>query len=143
MGLQIGYAAMLEQFAPAEALELAAHAEANGFSGVMASDHYQPWVPQQGQASFVWSVLGALGQTTAGDLGTRVTTHLPVASRTGRLKRFGDPGHNVPRPALAGPGQRRGAQRARGQPLLAGCPRAHQPHVRGGRHHPRSSSRRG
>ncbi|MBX3193760.1 MAG: TIGR03557 family F420-dependent LLM class oxidoreductase [Microbacteriaceae bacterium] len=73
MGLQIGYAAMLEQFAPAEALELAAHAEAQGFSGVMASDHYQPWVPQQGQASFVWSVLGALGQTTAGDLGTGVT----------------------------------------------------------------------
>ncbi len=69
----VGYAAMLEQFHPTEVLELASAAEAHGFSGVMAADHYQPWVPQQGQASFVWNVLSALGQTTTGDLGTGVT----------------------------------------------------------------------
>ena len=69
----IGYAAMLEQFAPNEILELATHAEANGFTGVMAADHFQPWLPAQGQASFVWNVLSALGQTTSGDLGTGVT----------------------------------------------------------------------
>jgi G6PDH family F420-dependent oxidoreductase len=73
MRLQIGYAAMLEQFHPTEILELGAFAEANGFTGVMASDHFQPWVPQQGQASFAWNVLSALGQTTTGDLGTGVT----------------------------------------------------------------------
>ena len=69
----IGYAAMLEQFTPAEILDITRVAEANGFAGVMAADHFQPWVPQQGQASFVWNVLSALGQTTVGDLGT-VTT---------------------------------------------------------------------
>ncbi|WP_349899357.1 TIGR03557 family F420-dependent LLM class oxidoreductase [Parafrigoribacterium soli] len=69
----IGYGAALEQFHPTEILELSAHAEANGFSGVMAADRFQPWVPRQGQASFVWNVLGALGQTTAGDLGTGMT----------------------------------------------------------------------
>lgn len=69
----IGYAAMLERFAPTEVLDLAAHAEAHGFRGVMAADHFQPWVPAQGQASFVWNVLSALGQTTRGDLGTGVT----------------------------------------------------------------------
>lgn len=69
----VGYAAMLEQFHPTEVLELASTAEAHGFTGVMAADHYQPWVPQQGQASFVWNVLSALGQTTTGDLGTGVT----------------------------------------------------------------------
>lgn len=69
----IGYAAALEQFHPAEVLELSGYAEQHGFSGVMAADRFQPWVPQQGQASFVWNVLGALGQTTAGDLGTGVT----------------------------------------------------------------------
>lgn len=69
----IGYAAMLERFHPTEVLEFAAFAEANGFRGVMAADHFQPWVPAQGQASFVWNVLGALGQTTTGDLGTGVT----------------------------------------------------------------------
>jgi coenzyme F420-dependent glucose-6-phosphate dehydrogenase len=69
----IGYAAMLEQFHPTEILELSAYAEQQGFSGVMAADRFQPWVPKQGQASFVWNVLGALGQTTSGDLGTGMT----------------------------------------------------------------------
>ena len=66
----VGYAAMLEQFAPNEVLALAAEAEAHGFDGVMAADHFQPWTPQQGQASFVWNILSALGQTTRGALGT-------------------------------------------------------------------------
>jgi len=70
---QIGLAAMLEQFHPTEVIDLAVFAEQHGFSGVMAADHFQPWVPQQGQASFVWNVLSALGQTTSGDLGTGVT----------------------------------------------------------------------
>jgi coenzyme F420-dependent glucose-6-phosphate dehydrogenase len=69
----IGYAAMLERFHPLEVLEFAQHAESQGFRGVMAADHFQPWIPQQGQASFVWNVLSALGQTTTGDLGTGVT----------------------------------------------------------------------
>ncbi len=64
---------MLEQFHPTEILEISALAEQNGFSGVMAADRFQPWIPRQGQASFVWNVLGALGQTTTGDLGTGVT----------------------------------------------------------------------
>jgi coenzyme F420-dependent glucose-6-phosphate dehydrogenase len=71
--LRIGYAAMLEQFHPTEAVALAAYAEAHGFSGVMAADHYQPWVPQQGQASFVWNVLSAIGERTTGDMGPGVT----------------------------------------------------------------------
>lgn len=66
----VGYAAMLEQFAPNQVLALAAEAEAHGFDGVMAADHFQPWTPQQGQASFVWNILSALGQTTRGALGT-------------------------------------------------------------------------
>lgn len=66
----VGYAAMLEQFAPNEVLALAAEAETHGFDGVMAADHFQPWTPQQGQASFVWNILSALGQTTRGALGT-------------------------------------------------------------------------
>ncbi len=72
--LTIGYAAMLEQFAPREAVELSAFAESHGFSGVMAADHFQPWVPAQGQASFVWSVLTAVGERTRGDFGPGVTT---------------------------------------------------------------------
>lgn len=69
----IGYAAMLERFPPLEAIELAKEAERQGFTGTMASDTFQPWVPAQGEASFVWNVLSALGQHTTGDLGTGVT----------------------------------------------------------------------
>ena len=47
---QIGYAAMLEQFNPTELIEFCEVAEQNGFSGVMAADHVQPWVPQQGRS---------------------------------------------------------------------------------------------
>jgi coenzyme F420-dependent glucose-6-phosphate dehydrogenase len=76
--LQIGYAAMLEQFAPTEAVALATLAEQHGFTGVMAADHFQPWVPAQGQSSFVWSVLAALGERTTGDFG-------PVTAPTFRM----------------------------------------------------------
>lgn len=71
--VKVGYAAALEQFAPTELIDLCAEAEQHGFTGTMAADHYQPWVPQQGQASYAWSVLGALGQRTTGDLGPGVT----------------------------------------------------------------------
>lgn len=64
---------MLEQFHPTEVVELSAVAERAGFTGVMAADHFQPWVPQQGQAAFVWNVLTALGERTQGDLGPGVT----------------------------------------------------------------------
>ena len=70
---KIGYAAMLEQFRPQEVVGYSAAAEAAGFDGVMAADHFQPWVPQQGQAAFVWNVLTAIGERTKGDLGPGVT----------------------------------------------------------------------
>ena len=72
-GLTVGYAAALEQFHPTEVVELSAHAESRGFSGVMAADHYQPWLPAQGEAAFVWNVLTALGERTTGDIGPGVT----------------------------------------------------------------------
>src|SRR5439155_8840665 len=70
---QIGYAAMLEQFHPKDLLGFCVQAEAAGFSGVMAADHVQPWVPQQGQAGFVWSFMTAAAERTCGDIGPGVT----------------------------------------------------------------------
>jgi G6PDH family F420-dependent oxidoreductase len=69
---KIGYAAMLEQFGPLEVTGYCTRAEAAGFSGVMAADHFQPWVPQQGQAPFVWNVLALIGDRTKSDLGPGV-----------------------------------------------------------------------
>ena len=70
---EFGYAAMLEQFNPRDLLEYCVAAEANGFSGVMAADHLQPWVPQQGNAAFVWAFMAAVAERTKGDVGPGVT----------------------------------------------------------------------
>jgi coenzyme F420-dependent glucose-6-phosphate dehydrogenase len=70
---QIGYAAMLEQFHPTELLDFCVAAEENGFSGIMAADHLQPWVPEQGQAAFVWAFMAAAAERTKGDIGPGVT----------------------------------------------------------------------
>ncbi|MGZ3588936.1 MAG: TIGR03557 family F420-dependent LLM class oxidoreductase [Candidatus Limnocylindrales bacterium] len=70
---KIGYAAMLEQFHPTELLEFCQIAESAGFDGIMAADHLQPWVPQQGQAAFVWAFMTAAAERTVGDIGPGVT----------------------------------------------------------------------
>jgi len=70
---RIGYAAMLEQFAPQELLGFCQAAETAGFDGIMAADHVQPWVPQQGNAAFVWSFMTAAAERTKGDVGPGVT----------------------------------------------------------------------
>ncbi len=71
---RIGYAAMLEQFHPTELLDWCAQAEAAAFSaGFMVSEHFHPWTPQQGNAPFAWSFMGALGQRTTLRFGVGVT----------------------------------------------------------------------
>jgi len=71
---KIGYAAMLEQFHPTELLDWCAQAEGAGFdAGFMVSEHFHPWTPQQGNAAFAWSFMGALGLRTKLRFGTGVT----------------------------------------------------------------------
>jgi coenzyme F420-dependent glucose-6-phosphate dehydrogenase len=70
---RIGYAASMEQFSPSALLTFCRQAEEQGFTTVMASDHFHPWVPSQGQSGFVWSFMGALGATTSLRFGPGVT----------------------------------------------------------------------
>ncbi|MGH2530806.1 MAG: TIGR03557 family F420-dependent LLM class oxidoreductase [Thermomicrobiales bacterium] len=72
MGI-VGYAASFEQFHPTDLLTWSKQAERAGFEAVMASDHFHPWVPSQGQSAFVWAWLGALGSRTNLRFGTGVT----------------------------------------------------------------------
>lgn len=67
--VEVGYAAALEKYAPQEAVDLAVLAEQHGFIGTLATDHFQPWLPSQGQSPFVWSVLTALGERTSTNFG--------------------------------------------------------------------------
>ncbi|HEY7905115.1 MAG TPA: TIGR03557 family F420-dependent LLM class oxidoreductase, partial [Casimicrobiaceae bacterium] len=45
-------------------VERAQRAEQAGFEFAMVSDHYHPWTDRQGNAPFVWSVLGGVAMTT-------------------------------------------------------------------------------
>lgn len=53
-----------EEHPPGRLVELAVVAEQNGFDFVSISDHFHPWISEQGHSPFVWSVLGALSQAT-------------------------------------------------------------------------------
>lgn len=75
--VSIGYALSSEEHAPGDLVRNAQHAEAAGFSFALVSDHFHPWIDQQGQGPFVWSVLGALAQATERmQFGTGVTCPL-------------------------------------------------------------------
>jgi coenzyme F420-dependent glucose-6-phosphate dehydrogenase len=61
--LQLGWKAGAEQYPPDELLDYAVAAEQAGFDSISASDHFHPWA-EKGQASFVWSWLGAVAART-------------------------------------------------------------------------------
>ncbi len=69
----IGYAVMCEQFSPSDLIDYSKAAEDNGWTALMVSDHFHPWVPSQGQSPFAWSLMGALGMATKLKFGTGVT----------------------------------------------------------------------
>ncbi|NUR61770.1 MAG: LLM class F420-dependent oxidoreductase [Catenulispora sp.] len=63
--IKIGYTMMTEQAGPRQLVEDVVRAEQAGFDFSVASDHYFPWVDEQGHAPYVWSVLGAAAQATS------------------------------------------------------------------------------
>ena len=62
--MRIGYTLMTEQAGPRELVEHAGLAEQAGFDFEVMSDHYSPWLDEQGHAPYAWSVLGAVTQAT-------------------------------------------------------------------------------
>jgi len=63
--IRLGYKLMAEEHGPAEMVRNLQRAEAAGFDLAAISDHFSPWVEEQGHASFAWAVLGALAQATS------------------------------------------------------------------------------
>ena len=66
---KFGYHASHEQHAPSKLLEYVRLAEQAGFDAAMCSDHFHPWIEQQGQSCFAWAWLGAALQATGFTLG--------------------------------------------------------------------------
>jgi G6PDH family F420-dependent oxidoreductase len=59
-----GYTLMTEQSGPKDLVRWAVRAEQAGFDFEVSSDHYSPWLTEQGHAPYAWSVLGAVAQVT-------------------------------------------------------------------------------
>ena len=73
----IGYALSCEEHAPNDLIRNARLAEDAGFEFALISDHFHPWIDNQGHSAFVWSVLGGIAQATDRlQLGTGVTCPL-------------------------------------------------------------------
>ncbi len=61
---RFGYTLMTEQSGPRELVEYAVAAERAGFDFEVMSDHYSPWLTEQGHSPYAWSVLGAVAHAT-------------------------------------------------------------------------------
>lgn len=71
--MRFGYVLASEEFGPHELVRQARLAENAGFERLWISDHFHPWINAQGQSPFVWSVIGALSETTTLPITTAVT----------------------------------------------------------------------
>ncbi len=71
---RFGFTLMTEQSGPKELVDAAVRAEGAGFDLLVSSDHYSPWLTEQGHAPYAWTVLGAVAQATSTvELATYVT----------------------------------------------------------------------
>jgi len=68
-----GYFLSSEEYEPASLIQQARMAEEAGFDALWISDHFHPWLDEQGQSSFVWAVIGAISQVTSLPVTTSVT----------------------------------------------------------------------
>jgi len=59
-----GYTMMTEQSPPDQLVRDLQKAEAAGFDFSVISDHYQPWLEEQGHSGYAWAILGAAAQAT-------------------------------------------------------------------------------
>jgi G6PDH family F420-dependent oxidoreductase len=59
-----GYTLMTEQSGPRELVGYAVAAERAGFDFEVSSDHYSPWLTEQGHSPYAWAVLGAVAHAT-------------------------------------------------------------------------------
>ena len=73
---RFGYFLSAEEYSPGELVRQGQLAEEAGFDALWISDHFHPWLDEQGQSGFVWSLIGALSQVTKLPVTTAVTCPL-------------------------------------------------------------------
>ena len=63
--IKLGYKLMSEEHGPADLVRNARRAEQAGFDFAAISDHFSPWIEEQGHSPLVWPVLGAIANATS------------------------------------------------------------------------------
>ncbi|WP_228973005.1 TIGR03557 family F420-dependent LLM class oxidoreductase [Streptomyces sp. DH12] len=63
--MEIGYKLAAEAYGPGELVRQAVLAEEAGFDFVEISDHFHPWLDNQGHSPFAWTVLGTIAARTS------------------------------------------------------------------------------
>lgn len=71
--MRIGLFLSCEEYPPERLLLQAQRAEESGFAGLWISDHFHPWLDEQGNSPFVWSMIGALSRVSRLPVTTAVT----------------------------------------------------------------------
>jgi G6PDH family F420-dependent oxidoreductase len=72
--VRIGLQLSSEEHPPSALVDMAVMAEEAGFDFAMLSDHFHPWIDDQGHGPFVWAVLGGIARATSSiKIGTGVT----------------------------------------------------------------------
>ena len=70
---KVGFVLSHEQFPAPYLLDLGVSAEKAGFDMVWASDHFHPWMDNEGHSGQAWITLAALGQRIKLPFGTAIT----------------------------------------------------------------------
>ena len=71
--MKIGCFLSSEENGPRALVDQARRATDAGFHALWISDHYHPWIDEQGHSPFVWSAIGAISEVTDLPLTTGVT----------------------------------------------------------------------
>jgi coenzyme F420-dependent glucose-6-phosphate dehydrogenase len=75
--VELGYWLSSEEHSPQDLIANARAAEDAGLPFALISDHYHPWIDEQGSSPFVWSVIGGIAAATERiTIGTAVTCPL-------------------------------------------------------------------
>ena len=73
---RFGYFLGSEDHDPRELVRQARLAQEAGFDGLWISDHFHPWLDEQGHSPLVWSTIGAISQACSLPITTAVTCPL-------------------------------------------------------------------
>jgi G6PDH family F420-dependent oxidoreductase len=75
--IKIGYKLMAEEHGPAALVRNTERAEQAGFDFAAISDHFFPWLDEQGHSPFAWTVLGAAARATS-QIGLMTAVTCPI-----------------------------------------------------------------